>query len=303
MKPIKKGDVGAAVEDVQQRLLALDYNLGQECVDAVFGDETARAVREFRESHGLPEGSVVDSECWNTLVDETFVMGERSLYLRYPNFHGKDVRTLQSALNVLGFACGNADGIFGVHTESAVKEFQANVGLIPDGIAFEETFDAINRLRHVWDGKSPQAHSGAHIGLARTVEVIESVSINLFGSDPIARNIAGRIWNVATATTENSKFALIADLDSVQDEAEIVVELSVDPNNQPEGIPHVSVAKDFSALPARLRTACEAVGEKPVHVRVELEGINHYDGTFTARDAQLIAIEILDALCVAFDRK
>lgn len=300
MKPIKKGDVGAAVEDIQQRLMSLGFDIGQERVDAIFGDDTALAVEKFREAHELPAGSAVDQECWNTLVDATFVLGDRSLYLRYPNFHGRDVYTLQSALNVLGFACGPADGIFGVHTESAVKEFQSNVGLIPDGIAFEETFHAINRLRHVWDGKAPEAHSGAHIGLARTAEVIETVNLSLFGTDPITRNIAGRIWNIATATTENSKFVLIADLDSAPQNTDIIVELSVESTNFDDGVPHVVLPEDISKLPARLNTARKSCTSHPAHVRIELEGFNNYDGSFTSREAQMIAIDLLDALCVAF---
>ncbi len=76
--------------------------------------------------------------------------GDRTLYLRMPNFHGADVQALQKALNVFGFACGEDDGYFGPHTEAALQQFQENVGLFADGMAFQDTYAYINRLHHVW---------------------------------------------------------------------------------------------------------------------------------------------------------
>ena len=57
-----------------------------------------------------------------------------------PNFHGADVQALQRALNVLGFACGEDAGYFGPHTEAALHQFQENVGLFADGMAFQDTY-------------------------------------------------------------------------------------------------------------------------------------------------------------------
>jgi uncharacterized protein YcbK (DUF882 family) len=48
---------------------------------------------------------------------------------------GETVKELQGLLNALGFACGEADGIFGKKTLSAVKAFQKAKGLTADGIA------------------------------------------------------------------------------------------------------------------------------------------------------------------------
>ena len=51
---------------------------------------------------------------------------------------GDYVKQIQIALGL------NADGIFGIKTESAVKEFQKKNGLYPDGIVGENTLDALN---------------------------------------------------------------------------------------------------------------------------------------------------------------
>lgn len=58
---------------------------------------------------------------------------------------GDGVKTLQSNLKKLGYSI-MADGIFGVGTESAVKEFQAKYGLVVDGIAGAATLAKIEEL-------------------------------------------------------------------------------------------------------------------------------------------------------------
>lgn len=305
MKPIKKGDIGAAVEDIQQRLISLGYDIGDERIDAVFGDKTAEALIAFKRKHGLGELPELDRTCWNTLVDESFSMGDRSLYLRYPNFHGNDVKTLQKALNILGFSCGNNDGIYGVHTESAVKEFQANAGLFPDGIAFTETFEAIERLHHSWADKNPDPHGMEHMGLARAAQVIESVKICFLGTDPIARNVAGRAWNLAAATSESSRFELRGSLDEVDKKNfDVIVEISSLAAEKQSQLMATVILHDLHTLPSRIQTACKASVDKgncPPEIRVELEHQDYYDGSFTSRKAQFLAIEVLDALCRAFE--
>lgn len=56
---------------------------------------------------------------------------------------GSEVTKLQAALNALGYDCGAADGIFGAATEKAVRAFQADNGLVVDGIAGKATQEAL----------------------------------------------------------------------------------------------------------------------------------------------------------------
>jgi len=170
MRPVRVGDRGAAVEDIQRRLRMLGYELGITGIDGVFFGLTAEAVRAFQQEHGLAEDGLVGDETWSALVDATFTLGDRMLYLRLPYFHGHDVALLQEALNALGFTCGSVDRIFGPFTEHAVREFQRNSGLPPDGIAGEETLRAIIALRHVWEGKDSRAHSAARTAPVRACE-------------------------------------------------------------------------------------------------------------------------------------
>jgi len=61
---------------------------------------------------------------------------------------GQDVRDVQQKLNVLGYYKGDIDGVFGPITEAAVKAFQKDFGLVPDGIVGPLTYD---QLEKAWD--------------------------------------------------------------------------------------------------------------------------------------------------------
>ena len=191
MDTICEGAAGAAVEDIQERLESVGYGIDEaERAERRYGRSTATAVARFRLDHGLSLGDVVDTATWSALVDECYQLGDRTLYLRLPNFHGNDVRQLQERLNILGFSCGEPDGTYGVHTEAAVKLFQESIGVLADGMAFPDTFDAIERLRHVWAGKPAAGpHPMGGMGFARAASVLENAGIAITANDPISRNV------------------------------------------------------------------------------------------------------------------
>ena len=301
MDPIREGANGAAVEDIQSRLMALDYDIDQaEHEEQLFGSSTATAVARFRLDHGLPLGTEVDTQTWSILVDEGYCMGDRTLYLRLPNFHGADVRQLQKCLNILGFSCGEPDGYYGVHTEAAVKQFQESQGQLADGMAFPDTFDAIDRLHHVWAGKPAAGpHPMGGMGFARAAEVLERMQISLTAEDPISRNVAGRIWNLASATTDKSGLDLVGNASQSRSGDQLVLVLAASALEGRSKTPNLST-EDIETLPQRIRTACESSRATPPMVRLQLPFGLGYDGTFTTGDAQTFAVMLLDAICTAF---
>lgn len=304
MEPIREGMTGAAVEDIQERLSSLGYEIGDaERQGQGFGPSTAEAVSHFRVDHSLPKGGEVDAATWSVLVDECYTMGDRTLYLRLPNFHGADVRELQGALNVLGFSCGDVDGCFGPLTETAVKQFQENIGLFADGMAFPDTFDAVERLRHVWAGKPAAGpHPTGGMGFARAASVLEETSISLAAEDPISRNIAGRLWNLATATTDRSGIKLVDSADQASPDDDALLVLSTSPLAEGNSVANI-VVSDADALPKRIRTVVESSTDRPPYIRMELPYDSDYDGSFTVSDAQTLSVILLDAICNAFVSK
>lgn len=145
MRIISHGQTGRSVQDVQRRLGDLGLSIDPD-VPGEFGDGTRAAVRAFQQSRGLPADGIVGRDTWRSLVEASFSLGDRLLYLTRPMRRGDDVRDLQERLNRLGFDSGHVDGILGPDTRAAVVDFQANAGLVDDGTAGPATIGALRRL-------------------------------------------------------------------------------------------------------------------------------------------------------------
>lgn len=296
METIKRHDKGPAVEDVQQRLVTVGV-LDEAAVDGEFGDATAAAVRAFCESSGLPLSDEVTDKVWSALVDASFRLGDRTLYLRMPHFHGHDVFELQHALGALGFACGTVDGIFGAFTELALRKFQLNLGLPSDGIAGAYTYEAIRNLHHSWEGKEA-VHGSSHLGFARAADVLEGNALCLFGTSEFTRSVASRMSNLALATNPASKIMSADSLLVAPDENMLLVHIVLPEERTIENVPRVSF-EDEDTLSLRLETAIGvADAASPSRIAVELPGSMWMDAG-AGRSAQHFAITLLDALCMA----
>ncbi|MDR2586641.1 MAG: peptidoglycan-binding protein [Coriobacteriales bacterium] len=304
---ITQGCKGSAVRDVQGRLRSLGYELGSEAEQSVFGEATARAVTAFRAYARLVPGDEVDRDTWTALVDATFTFGDRLLYLRVPYFHGCDVRSLQTALSALGFSC-TADGIFGGHTERAVREFQQNAGIPSDGIVGDSTFAAIKRLRHAWEGKD-QLESGTRpLGFARAAEVLESTPLCIWGEDSVACGVAERISNLAMATTMASLVVSTTSPEEVPAGPVLTIQLA---SAFAEAQEHAARGAegpqviyggvdDDATINARMATAIGLVSGEQPRITVLLTGDTAEGGRLLPHEEQHAAIALLDALCLAF---
>lgn len=146
---IREGSRGEAVLDVQARLAALGYDIVADERGGIFGPSTLDAVRKFQQDRGLLVDGIVGGDTWRQLVEASWRLGDRVLYLRAPQLRGDDVRELQDRLSTFGFDPGRADGIFGPATARAVQEFQRNYGLPPDGIVAEHTLRAFDGLPRI----------------------------------------------------------------------------------------------------------------------------------------------------------
>jgi N-acetylmuramoyl-L-alanine amidase len=142
---IRPGDRSDQVADVQRRLRALKLSVEDEA--GYFGESTKRALREFQQERGIIVDGIVGPHTWDELVEASWRLGDRALYLRVPVIRGDDVLTLQSRLNALGFDAGREDGIFGRSTDSGVRAFQREYGVSEDGIFGPASHAALLGLR------------------------------------------------------------------------------------------------------------------------------------------------------------
>lgn len=134
------------MHDLQQRLSGAGFLAPGSAEDSTFCARTHAALLSFQDSYGLETSGECDEQTWSWLIEASWSLGERLLFLRSPNVRGDDVAALQSLLNRLGFDCGRVDGIYGPRTSEAVAEFQENVGLDRNGISTPEFIDLLKRM-------------------------------------------------------------------------------------------------------------------------------------------------------------
>ena len=114
--------IGAVSEEVraaQTQLAVLGYYTGE--ISGHYGENTAAAVRAFREDFGLPEGSSLDVASLRVLLDARYRPQRIGT-------SGADVKRLQARLAYLGYYGGKVSGNYLTATADAVKEFQLKTG-------------------------------------------------------------------------------------------------------------------------------------------------------------------------------
>ena len=142
---IRSGDRSDEVADVQARLRSLGYAIDDD--NGSFGDSTKHAVRAFQQTRSILADGIVGPQTWSELVEASWRLGDRILYLKNPLMRGDDVMSLQTQLNALGFDSGREDGIFGPNTARAVRAFQKEYGVTEDGIFGARSDHALRGLR------------------------------------------------------------------------------------------------------------------------------------------------------------
>lgn len=135
---IKKGSTGNLVRIAQEKLLQKGYVLPKYGCDGYFGDETVNAVKQLQKDAGISVDGIIGPRTWEVL-NSKFVKPNKPSYPGYlikKGQQGEQVRKIQQRLISLGYSCGRfgADSIFGNGTLEAVKRFQKEHGLSPDGI-------------------------------------------------------------------------------------------------------------------------------------------------------------------------
>jgi len=134
------------VYDIQRRLGVVGFLVASSIEPGYFCEFTQQALRDFQTHRGLPADGICDRNTWDSLIESSWYLGARLLYLTSPYQRGDDVIALQTKLATLGFDCGRIDGVLGPHSIRSLSDFQHNYGLIADGICGTETLRALDRM-------------------------------------------------------------------------------------------------------------------------------------------------------------
>lgn len=128
--------------------------------DDLFDEELRDALLAFQQSRGICADGVIRDSTLKTLREASYVLGARVLsHDPLVPMTGDDIGKLQGILQELGFFDTRVDGHFGPLTDAAVREYQLNYGLEPDGICGPVTFRALSYLgRRVTGGSHVAMH-------------------------------------------------------------------------------------------------------------------------------------------------
>lgn len=116
--------------------------------DGIYGSRTAEAVRSFQRAYGLPVTGETDGATWNKVVEvyRSYLEAEPEAWHVFPSpdycaktgDHGEIVYVIQVMLKDIGDRFDNMPktvicGDYDEKTSDAVKQFQKQVGIEPDG--------------------------------------------------------------------------------------------------------------------------------------------------------------------------
>ncbi len=130
VQPLKYGDKGDAVLQLQTRLKELLYYKGP--LSGQFAEVTRSAVQDVQKAYGLEQTGIADAET------QAIIYGECYRELRY-NMSGTDVSRLQEALKLYQYYSDKVSGNYLKNTRAAVAAFQKDQGLPETGIADVKT--------------------------------------------------------------------------------------------------------------------------------------------------------------------
>lgn len=151
-------DRGDGVREIRSLLVHVGLLPPETAEDDVYDEDVVEAVRRFQQDRGLTVTGQVDSATFRMLDEARWRLGDRVLvHLPGSLMAGDDVVALQRRLLDLGFDVGRVDGLFGPDTEHAVRDFQRNIGVPPDGTCGPATLRALTRLTPRVEGGQPNA--------------------------------------------------------------------------------------------------------------------------------------------------
>jgi N-acetylmuramoyl-L-alanine amidase len=158
MQLLRRGDRGPAVTEVRSTLrrfgLLADPPIGTPTDH--FDADVEHAVRTFQQHRGLIADGIVGPATYRALREAGWSVGDRMLaYLVSSPMAGDDVVALQERLAELGFDPGRPGGVFDERTETALRRFQREYGLVPDGLCGPATLRALRQLGRKVTGGRP----------------------------------------------------------------------------------------------------------------------------------------------------
>jgi N-acetylmuramoyl-L-alanine amidase len=158
MQLLRRDDSGPGVVEIRSTLRR--FGLLPAAADGsredVFDADVEQAVRAFQQQRGLITDGIVGQATYRALREAGWQLGDRMLALMISApMSGDDVVALQERLLELGYDPGRPGGVFDDQTEAALKKFQREYGLVPDGLCGPATLRSLRQLGRKVTGGRP----------------------------------------------------------------------------------------------------------------------------------------------------
>jgi peptidoglycan hydrolase-like protein with peptidoglycan-binding domain len=135
-----------SLEDAQSQLYKLGLYIGD--IDGILGIETKNAIKEFQKLSGLVVDGILGPKTKSALEkgEDSYVsIGGAEIENVSEVTYSKGIENAQTLLKDLDIYKGVIDGILGIETKNAIKEFQKLSGLVVDGILGPKTKSALEK--------------------------------------------------------------------------------------------------------------------------------------------------------------
>ena len=145
---LRPGNTNRYVTYLQTRLRHWGYFRGSS--NGNYDSKTVEAVKRFQRQYGLSPDGVVGPQTWKKIENpKTKTKTEKSNKCNQPVLQRGDkgdcVTKLQKRLQQLGYFKGSITSYFGNSTWEAVKQFQLNNELPPNGIVNSQTWKVLEK--------------------------------------------------------------------------------------------------------------------------------------------------------------
>lgn len=156
---LRMGMSGGIVKFLQELLIGLGYDCGPTGADSDFGPATDAAVRKFQADNGLEVDGIAGPATCQKIAEKYAPLNPnptpppppapgtapkwpgRFFVLTQPMMSGQDVRTWQQRMADRGWRI-TPDSWYGLESLGVAKSFQAEKGLVIDGVVGQQTWDA-----------------------------------------------------------------------------------------------------------------------------------------------------------------
>ena len=172
---LQKGDKGAEVKKLQERLKELGYYTGS--INSSYNNATVEAVKAFQKRNSLTVDGICGTATLRKLNSTSAVKNKVEEVKQDDGVlekgdKGDEVKAVQERLQELGYYTDLCNGNFGTNTFNAVKAFQKNNGLTEDGRVTKATLNKLN-------SSNPTTSNGTKIVDLKTSQTLKHGDNNL----------------------------------------------------------------------------------------------------------------------------